>query len=118
LRREEQLQVLDRIAIDTQELLHYCTAHQKHNFLPTRDPTFPPYLTSCTCPSILCRPRLLIGSPYHAPKETRLVEWVGVGSPVGEEQAKANSLENASERTNGDGVEWTLLSEDLRDELG
>lgn len=40
-----------------------------------------------------------------------------MGSPVGEEQAEADGLEDASERTDGDGVEGTLLGKDLRDEL-
>lgn len=39
------------------------------------------------------------------------------GFPVGEEQAEADGLEDASERTDGDGVEGTLLGKDLRDEL-
>ena len=70
-----------------------------------------------TFSSILCRPRLLSDCPSHAFGATHLVEWVGVGSPVGEEQAEADGLEDAGERTDGDGVEGTLLGEDLRDEL-
>ena len=45
------------------------------------------------------------------------VKWVGAGSPVGQEQAQANSLENASEGANGNGVERSLLGDDLGDEL-
>ena len=46
-----------------------------------------------------------------------LVEWVGAGSPIGEEQAKADSLKDTSQGADSDGIEWTLLCEDLRDEL-
>ena len=75
------------------------------------------FIHATTFPFVLCRPRLLNGCPSHAFGATRLVEWVGVGSPVGEEQAEADGLEDASERTDGDGVEGTLLGKDLRDEL-
>jgi hypothetical protein len=47
----------------------------------------------------------------------RLVEGVGAGSPVGEEQAKANGLEHAGNGTDSDGVKRALLSEDLGDDL-
>lgn len=48
---------------------------------------------------------------------TDLVEWVGAGAPVGEEQAEADGLEDARQGANSNGVEWALLSEDLGDEL-
>lgn len=47
----------------------------------------------------------------------RLVEGVGVSSPVGEEQAKTNSLEHTGKGSHCNSVERTLLGEDLRDEL-
>ncbi len=40
-----------------------------------------------------------------------------MGSPVGQEQAEADSFKDTCESTNGDGIERTLLGEDLRDEL-
>ena len=69
-------------------------------------------------PSILCRPSLLSGCLGHAFGAARLVEGVGVGPPVCEEQAEADGLEDAGEGADGDGVKRTPLSEDLRDELG
>ena len=47
----------------------------------------------------------------------RLVEGVGAGSPVGEEQAEADGLEDTGKGANGDGVKRTLLGEDLGNEL-
>lgn len=47
-----------------------------------------------------------------------LVEWVGVGSPPGEEEGETDGLEDAGEAADEDGVEWALLGEDLCDELG
>lgn len=47
----------------------------------------------------------------------RLIEGVGVGSPPSEEQAEAYGLEDTGKGTNGDGVHWTFLGENLRDEL-
>lgn len=47
----------------------------------------------------------------------RLVEGVGAGSPVGEEQAEADSLEDAGNSADGNGVERALLSKDLGDNL-
>jgi hypothetical protein len=46
-----------------------------------------------------------------------LVEGVGAGAPVGEEQRQANGLKNTGKGSNGDGVERALLGEDLRDNL-
>lgn len=57
---------------------------------------------------------------YHcsSPANTgNLVEGVGAGSPVGEEERKTNGLEGAGKGTDGDGVKGTLLSEDLGDDL-
>ena len=48
---------------------------------------------------------------------TYLVEGVGAGSPVGEEQAEADSLEDAGNSADGDGVHGTLLGDDLGDDL-
>jgi len=47
----------------------------------------------------------------------RLVEGVGAGSPVGEEQAEADGLENTGNGTDSDGVKRALLGEDLGDDL-
>jgi hypothetical protein len=47
----------------------------------------------------------------------RLVEGVGAGTPVCEEQAKTNGLEDAGKSTNSDGINGTLLGDDLCDEL-
>lgn len=46
-----------------------------------------------------------------------LVEWVGSCAPVGEEQAQANSLEDAGDNTNGNGIQWSLLGDNLCDDL-
>ena len=48
---------------------------------------------------------------------TGLVERVGAGSPVGHEHGETDSLEDASESADSDGVEGTLLSCNLGDEL-
>jgi len=48
----------------------------------------------------------------------RLVERVGAGSPVGEEQAEADSLEYTGEGTDGDLVKRALLGDDLGDKTG
>jgi hypothetical protein len=47
----------------------------------------------------------------------RLVEGVGAGSPVGEEQAEADGLEDTGNGTDSDGVKRTLLGDDLGDDL-
>ena len=47
----------------------------------------------------------------------RLVEGVGAGAPVGEEQRQADGLHDAAEGANGDGIERALLSDDLGDDL-
>lgn len=48
---------------------------------------------------------------------TFLVEWVGSGAPVCEEQAEADSLEDTGQDTNSDGVKRALLSNDLGNDL-
>jgi hypothetical protein len=47
----------------------------------------------------------------------RLVEGVGAGSPVGEEQAEADGLEDTGNGTDSDGVKRALLGNDLGDDL-
>lgn len=47
----------------------------------------------------------------------RLVEGVGAGTPVGEEHAQANSLEDAGNGTNGNCVNGALLGDNLGDDL-
>ena len=54
---------------------------------------------------------------YIDPLLEVVAERVGSGSPVGQEQTQADGLENASEGANGNGVERSLLGDDLRDEL-
>lgn len=52
------------------------------------------------------------------PRAINLVaEWVGASAPVGQEHAEADGLEDASQSSDGDSVEGTLLGEDLSDEL-
>lgn len=51
-------------------------------------------------------------------RNVRLVKWVVASTPIGQDQAKANSLEDAGQSPNGDSVKWALLREYLRDELG
>ena len=46
-----------------------------------------------------------------------LVEGVGAGSPVGEEQAETDSLEDAAHGADGNGISRTLLGDDLGDDL-
>ena len=46
-----------------------------------------------------------------------LVEWVVAGTPVGQDQAQPDSLEDACQSSDGNGVHWAFLSEDLGDEL-
>lgn len=47
----------------------------------------------------------------------RLVERVGAGAPVRQEEREADRLEDAGNSTNCDSIQWALLSEDLRDDL-
>lgn len=49
--------------------------------------------------------------------DKNLVKWVGSGAPVSEEQAEADGLEDSSENTHGDGIHWSLLSDDAGDNL-
>lgn len=46
-----------------------------------------------------------------------LLEWVGAGSPPGEEQSKANCLGNLCEDADADGLEGSLLCDDLAEVL-
>lgn len=46
-----------------------------------------------------------------------LIEGVGARSPVGKEQAETDGLEDTSKGPHCNGVERTLLSENLRNEL-
>lgn len=46
-----------------------------------------------------------------------LLEWVGTSSPPCEEDGQPNCLEHLGDSAGGDGVEGSLLSEGLRDEL-
>lgn len=46
-----------------------------------------------------------------------LVKWVVASTPVCQDQAKTDGLEDAGQSSNSDGIEWALLGEDLRDEL-
>lgn len=54
----------------------------------------------------------------HSNQADDLLEWVGAGTPPGEEHAETDSLEHAGNNTNGDSVEWALLGDDGGDELG
>jgi len=46
-----------------------------------------------------------------------LVEWVGASSPVSEEQAEADGLEETRQDTNGNSVDRSILSDKGGDEL-
>ena len=46
-----------------------------------------------------------------------LVEWVGAGSPPGEEQAQANGLEDAGKSSDSNSIERAFFREYLRDKL-
>ena len=48
---------------------------------------------------------------------SNLVEGVGAGAPVCEEDAQANGLKDAGKSADGNGVKRALLGEDLGDEL-
>ena len=63
------------------------------------------------CPQLM---PLLISLYLHI---QHLVEWVGSCAPVGEEQAQADSLEDARDNSNGNSVQRSLLSDDLCDDL-
>lgn len=54
---------------------------------------------------------------HHSTKARRLVKWVGAGSPVGEEQAESDGLEDTGNGADGNGIKWSLLSDKLGDEL-
>ena len=42
---------------------------------------------------------------------------LGVGSPPGEEKGETDSLKDTGNSSDGNGVDWSLLSEDLSNEL-
>ncbi len=46
-----------------------------------------------------------------------LVEWVGSGAPVGQEQAEANSLKDTADNTDSNQVKRSLFADDLSNEL-
>jgi len=46
-----------------------------------------------------------------------LLEGVGAGAPVSEEQGETHGLEDAGNSADGDGVKRTLLGQDLGDNL-
>ena len=50
-------------------------------------------------------------------RRIRLVEGVGAGSPVGEEEGETDGLHDAGDGTDGDGIERALLGDDLGDDL-
>jgi hypothetical protein len=52
----------------------------------------------------------------HSTRE-HLLEGVGAGAPVGEEQGETDSLEDAGNSADGDGVKRALLGDDLGDDL-
>ena len=57
-------------------------------------------------------------SPLRSPPPVmRLVERVGAGAPVREEEAEADRLEHASNGANSHSIQRALLGDDLRDEL-
>ena len=64
-------------------------------------------------PVLIHRNRL---TPFIS-KARCLLEWVGVGSPPGEEERETDGLENAGQCTNGNSVKRALLSGDLGNEL-
>ena len=43
----------------------------------------------------------------------RLVEGVGAGAPVSEDQAEANCLQEAGSDADGNSVQWAALKDDL-----
>ena len=46
-----------------------------------------------------------------------LVEGVGAGAPVGEEDGKSNGLEELGEHVQADSLKWPLLGNELSKEL-
>jgi hypothetical protein len=58
-----------------------------------------------------------IPKPLYSCEASRLVEGVGAGSPVGEEQGETDGLEGAGKSTDGDSVHGALLGEHLGDDL-
>jgi hypothetical protein len=50
-------------------------------------------------------------------KSTWYINLLGVSSPPGKEQRQTDSLKDTGESTNSNGIERSLLSDDLGDEL-
>ena len=50
-------------------------------------------------------------------EKVHLVEWVGSGAPVGQEQAEANSLKDTADNTDSNQVKRSLFADDLSNEL-
>lgn len=61
-----------------------------------------------------CVPKITSPFPLNT---NNLVEWVGSGTPVGQEQAEADSLEETGDETDGNSVKRSLLSDNTGDEL-
>ena len=60
---------------------------------------------------------LRIPNPLYPTGASRLVEGVGAGSPVSEEQRETDGLECTGKSTDGDSVHGALLGEHLGDNL-
>jgi hypothetical protein len=73
---------------------------------PDNASTIHPCSSYLICPSNHSDPRYGI-------EARRLVKRVGAGSPVCEEQAETDGLEDAGKSTNSDGIKWALLGDDL-----
>lgn len=46
-----------------------------------------------------------------------LVEWVGAGTPVGEEHAEADSFQQASQDADSNSINWAVLNDKGGNEL-
>jgi hypothetical protein len=51
--------------------------------------------------------------PWYLVSLVECIQDIHQNIPVGEEQAKSNGLKNASQGTNGNGIDWALLCERL-----
>lgn len=76
-------------------------------------------MTADLDPSPLCTPH---NSPpifilYWDGGDDCLVKWVGTGTPVCEEETKADSLEEAGQNPDGDCVDRSVLDDEAGDEL-
>jgi hypothetical protein len=68
-------------------------------------------------PFIILDHRSFYSVTKESQKASHLVEWVGAGSPVGQEQAEADGLQDSADNSDGHNIKRTLLGDDLRDEL-